>query len=76
MYKSMNSFYKHTFPLINMYKTIGPGADLVGVCRGANPLPPPPLPFWDDLRLSNTTGILHWYGDMYDMYSQQFTLYY
>ena len=45
VYKSMDSFCKHIFPLINMYKTIGPGADLVGVCRGANPLPPPPLPF-------------------------------
>ena len=45
---SANTF----FPLINMYKTI-----LVGVYRGGHP-PPPPLPSWDDLRLSNTTGIL------------------
>ena len=45
---SANTF----FPLINMYKTI-----LVGVYRGAHP-PPPPFPSWDDLRLSNTTGIL------------------
>ena len=29
------------------------GADLGGGCRGA----PPPTP-WDDLRFSNTTGIL------------------
>ena len=56
VYKSMDSFCKHIFPLINMYKTIGPGADLVGVCRGAHP--PPPFPSWDDLRLSNTIGIL------------------
>ena len=50
---SANTF----FPLINMYKTI-----LVGVYRGGHPPPPPPpppaLPSWDDLRLSNTTGIL------------------
>ena len=52
VYKSMDSFCKHIFPLINMYKTI-----LVGVYRGGHP-PPPPLPSWDDLRLSNTTGIL------------------
>ena len=52
VYKSVDSFCKHIFPLINMYKTI-----LVGVYRGAHP-PPPPLPSWDDLRLSNTTGIL------------------
>ena len=52
----MDSFCKHIFPLINMSKTIRPGADLVGVCRGAHR--PPPLPSWDDLRLSNTTGIL------------------
>ena len=57
VYKSMDSFCKHIFPLINMSKTIRPGADLVGVCRGAH-RPPPPLPSWDDLRLSNTTGIL------------------
>ena len=56
VYKSMDSFCKHIFPLINMSKTIRPGADLVGVCRGAHR--PPPLPSWDDLRLSNTTGIL------------------
>ena len=55
VYKSMDSFCKHIFPLINMSKTIRPGADLVGVCRGAHR---PPLPSWDDLRLSNTTGIL------------------
>ena len=29
------------------------GADLGGGCRGCAPLPP-----WDDLRFSNTTGIL------------------
>ena len=29
------------------------GADLGGGCRGAHPSPP-----WDDLRFSNTTGIL------------------
>ena len=46
----MDSFCKHIFPLINMYKTI-----LVGVYRGAHS---PSLPSWDDLRLSNTTGIL------------------
>ena len=57
VYKSMDSFCKHIFPLINMSKTIRPGADLVGVCRGAH-RPLPPLPSWDDLRLSNTTGIL------------------
>ena len=38
VYKSMDSFCKHIFPLINMYKTI-----LVGVYRGAHP-PPPSLP--------------------------------
>ena len=32
------------------------GADLGGRCRGCEP--PPPSPSWDDLRLSNTTGIL------------------
>ena len=53
VYKSMDSFCKHIFPLINMYKTI-----LVGVYRGAHPPPPPALPSWDDLRLSDTTGIL------------------
>ena len=37
VYKSMDSFCKHIFPLINMYKTI-----LVGVYRGAHPPPPPP----------------------------------
>ena len=58
VYKSMDSFCKHIFPLINMSKTIRPGADLVGVCRGAHRPPPPFLPSWDDLRLSNTTGIL------------------
>ena len=58
VYKSMDSFCKHIFPLINMSKTIRPGADLVGVCRGAHRPPPPPFPSWDDLRLSNTTGIL------------------
>ena len=57
VYKSMHSFCKHIFPLINMSKTIRPEADLVGVCRGAH-RPPPPFPSWDDLRLSNTTGIL------------------
>ena len=51
----MDSFCKHIFPLINMSKTIRPGADLVRVCRGAHR---PPFPSWDDLRLSNTTGIL------------------
>ena len=35
VYKSMDSFCKHIFPLINMYKTI-----LVGVYRGAHPPPP------------------------------------
>ena len=40
VYKSVNSFCKHIFQLISMYKTIGPGTDLVGVCRGcALPLP-------------------------------------
>ena len=39
----MDSFYKHIFPLINMYKTIHPRADLVGVYRGAHP-PLPSLP--------------------------------
>ena len=37
VYKSMDSFCKHIFPLINMYKTI-----LVGLYRGAHP--PPSLP--------------------------------
>ena len=32
-----------------------PRADLGGGCRGCAPLPPSP---WDDLRFSNTTGIL------------------
>ena len=42
VYKSMDSFCKHILPLINMSKTIRPGADLVGVCRGAHrPRPPP-----------------------------------
>ena len=41
VYKSMDSFCKHIFPLINMYKTIRPEADLVGVCRGVHPPPPP-----------------------------------
>ena len=58
VYKSMDSFCKHIFPLVNMYKTIHPGADLVGVYRGAHWPPPIPLPSWDDLWLSNTTGIL------------------
>ena len=40
----MDSFCKHIFPLINMSKTIRPGADLVGVCRGAHRPPPPSLP--------------------------------
>ena len=44
VYKSMDSFCKHIFPLINMSKTIRPGADLVGVCRGAHRPPPPSLP--------------------------------
>ena len=35
VHKSMDSFCKHIFPLINMYKTI-----LVGVYRGAHPPPP------------------------------------
>ena len=35
-----------------IWKTIT-GADLGGGCRGCAPLPP-----WDDLRFSNTTGIL------------------
>ena len=43
VYKSMDSFCKHIFPLINMSKTIRPGADLVGVCRGAH-RPPISLP--------------------------------
>ena len=38
VYKSIDSFCKHIFPLINMYKTI-----LVGVYRGAQ-LPPPSIP--------------------------------
>ena len=42
VYKSMDSFCKHIFPLINMSKTIRPGADLVGVCGGAHRPPPPP----------------------------------
>ena len=42
VYKSIDSFCKHIFPLINMYKTISPGADVVGVCSGAHPPPPPP----------------------------------
>ena len=53
----MDSFCKHIFPLINMYKTVCPGADLVGVCRGAHHHPPS-LPSWDDLRISNATSIL------------------
>ena len=36
VYKSMDSFCKHIFPLVNMYKTIHPRADLVGVYRGAH----------------------------------------
>ena len=28
----MDSFCKYIFPLINMYKTVRSGADLVGVC--------------------------------------------
>ena len=32
-----------------------PGADLGGGCRGAHP---PPRHIWDDVQLSNTTGIL------------------
>ena len=28
----MDSFCKHIFPLINIYKTVRSGADLVGVC--------------------------------------------
>ena len=43
VYKSMISFCKHIFPIINMYKTIRPGADVVGLYKGAHP-PPPPLP--------------------------------
>ena len=35
VHKSMDSFCKHIFPLINMYKTI-----LVGVYMGAHPPPP------------------------------------
>ena len=57
VYKSMDSFCKHIFPLINMYKTTRPGADLVEMYRGAHQ-PPPLLPSWDDLWLSNTTDIL------------------
>ena len=34
------------------------GADLGGGCRGCAPPPPPPPPPGDDLRFSNTTGIL------------------
>ena len=40
----MDSFCKHIFPLINMYKTIRSGADLVEVCRNAPPPPHPSLP--------------------------------
>ena len=36
-----------------------PGADLGGGGRGVHPPPPPP---WDDLRFSNTTGILQLSG--------------
>ena len=34
------------------------GADLAGESVGGVHLPPPPPP-WDDLQLSNTTGILY-----------------
>ena len=43
VYKSMDSFCKHIFPSINMYKTTRPGADLVGMYRAAHRTPPPPL---------------------------------
>ena len=49
----MDSFCKHIFPLINMYKTIGPVADLVGVCRGAHP-PQPKIIY----LISNTQGVV------------------
>ena len=55
VHKSMDSFCKHIFPLINMYQTTRPGTDLKGMYRDAHPAP---LPSWDDLWLSNTTGIL------------------
>ena len=45
VYKSMDSFCKHIFPSINMYKTTRPGADLVGIYRAAHRTPPPPSPF-------------------------------
>ena len=41
-------------PLIITTKNSHTGADLGGGCRGCAPPPPP----WDDLRFSNTTGIL------------------
>ena len=55
VYKSMDSFCKHIFPLINMYQTTRPGTDLKGMYRDAHPAP---LPSWDDLWLSDTTSIL------------------
>ena len=41
VYKSMDSFCKHIFPLINMYQTTRPGTDLKGMYRDAHPAPLP-----------------------------------
>ena len=43
-----------------------PGADLGGGCRGRAPPPPPPNDLWLSAK----------YADMFDKYSQQFTLCY
>ena len=41
------------FPVVELSQAFVTGADLGGGCRGCTP--PPPL---DDVRFSNTTGIL------------------
>ena len=55
VYKSMDSFCKHILPLINMSKTIRPGADLVGVCRGAHRLCARFLVHFFDVYCTTTT---------------------
>ena len=63
----MDSFCKHIFPLINMYKTIRSGADLVEVCRNAPP-PPPPLPSWDIIISINQSNQHVYYSKIYFMF--------
>jgi len=47
--------YRHEHSNLMILETVcSPGADLGGGYRGCDPIPPP----LDDLRLSNTTGIL------------------